>query len=100
MLERELRDANSSSQLQQVANQVEAVREIMERNVEMLLDRGEKLDALNDKADELHGATKAFSSRRGNSNGWHLMNQAGGRRRRHARDGKSVAIPIAVLAAA
>ena len=100
VLERELRDANSSSQLQQVANQVEAVRGIMERNVEMLLDRGEKLDALNDKADELHGATKAFRQQARKLKRWHLMNQVKWGVAVGTLVTASVAIPIAVLAAA
>lgn len=100
VLVREIRDANSSAQLQRVSNQVEAVRGIMERNVEMLLDRGEKLDQLEGKADDLNAATKAFRAQARKLKRWHLMNQVKWGVAVGTLVTASIAIPIAVLAAA
>ena len=63
-------------------------------------DRGEKLGALNDKADELHGATKAFRQQARKLKRWHLMNQVKWGVAVGTLVTASVAIPIAVLAAA
>mmetsp|Transcript_23799 Transcript_23799/g.71393 ORF Transcript_23799/g.71393 Transcript_23799/m.71393 type:complete len:309 (+) Transcript_23799:217-1143(+) len=100
VLEREIAHANSSSQLQKVANQVESVRAIMEQNVEMILDRGEKIDALEDKSDKVHQASAMFRKQGRKLRRWHLMNQVKWGVAVGTMVTASVAIPIAILAAA
>jgi len=100
VLEREIAQANSNAALQRVANQVEEVRAIMERNVEMILDRGEKIDQLNAKSDQLSEATQAFKKQARKLKRWHLMNQVKWGVAVGTLVTASVAIPIAMIAVA
>mmetsp|Transcript_7584 Transcript_7584/g.31398 ORF Transcript_7584/g.31398 Transcript_7584/m.31398 type:complete len:181 (+) Transcript_7584:609-1151(+) len=100
VLEREIEAANSRAALDKVANQVEEVRAIMERNVEMILDRGERLDALESKSDALSEATLAFKKQARKLKRWHLMNQVKWGVAVGSLVTASVAIPIVILAAA
>ena len=100
VLEREIAHANSSDQLQKVSNQVEEVRAIMEANVEVMLDRGERLEAIEDKADQLSKATLMFRKQARSLKRWHLMNQVKWGVAVGTMVTASVAIPIAILAAA
>ena len=72
----------------------------MERNVEMILDRGEKLEDLEAKTDDLSTATLAFKKQARKLKRWHLMNQVKWGVAVGTLVTASVAIPIAALAAA
>ena len=100
VLEREIASANSSAALHKVANQVEEVRAIMERNVEMILDRGERLEDLDKKSEELSTATGMFRKQARKLKRWHLMNQVRFGLAVGTIVTASVAVPIAILAAA
>mmetsp|Transcript_26423 Transcript_26423/g.85416 ORF Transcript_26423/g.85416 Transcript_26423/m.85416 type:complete len:260 (-) Transcript_26423:308-1087(-) len=100
VFEREIEFANSKAKVSRLANQVEDVRAIMERNVELILDRGEKLDDLEAKSDHLSEATLAFKRQARKLKKWHLMNQVKFGLTVGTLVTASVAIPIAVLAVA
>lgn len=100
LLEREIVSANSRNQIDRIANQVDEVRSIMERNVEMILDRGEKLEDLEAKSDDLSKATLAFKKQARKLKRWHLMNQVKWGVAVGTLVTASVAIPIAAVAAA
>lgn len=53
----------SNSKLQQVKAQVGEVIEVMHQNIEKVIDRGIKLDEINDKTDQLSESARSFSSR-------------------------------------
>ncbi|KAK7238609.1 Synaptobrevin [Aureococcus anophagefferens] len=100
VLEREIAAANSSARLHEVANQVEEVRAIMEKNVEMILDRGEQLESLDAKSEELSTATGMFRKQARKLKRWHLMNQVKYGLAVGTIVTASVAVPIAILVAA
>ena len=100
VLEREIASANDRAKVQQVENQVAEVRSIMERNVEMILDRGEKLESLENKSDELNSATGMFRKQARKLKRWHLMNQVKWGVAVGTLVTASVAVPIAILAVA
>ena len=100
VLEREIAAANSDAKLRSVANQVEEVRAIMERNVETILDRGERLDALERKGDDLRTATGMFRKKARQLKRWHLMNQVKWGVAVGTLVTASVAVPVAILVAA
>ncbi|KAH8057799.1 hypothetical protein JL722_6338 [Aureococcus anophagefferens] len=100
VLEREIAAANSSARLHEVANQVEEVRAIMEKNVEMILDRGEQLESLDAKSEDLSTATGMFRKQARKLKRWHLMNQVKYGLAVGTIVTASVAVPIAILVAA
>jgi len=53
--------AAGPSRVQDVRAQVDSVREVMAANVNAVLDRGERLDALESKTDDLTGSAAAFA---------------------------------------
>lgn len=99
LLEREIATANSRAKLDNINNQVEQVRSIMERNVEMILDRGESLKDLEDKSDQLSTTTLAFKAQARKLKRWHLMNQVKWGVAVGTIVTVSVAVPILALAA-
>ncbi|KAJ8606648.1 hypothetical protein CTAYLR_008394 [Chrysophaeum taylorii] len=100
LLEREIATANSRTTIDKIHNQVEEVRSIMEHNVEMILDRGEKLEDLEQKSDDLSKATLAFKKQARKLKRWHLMNQVKWGVAVGTLVTASVAIPITALALA
>ena len=75
MLERELENANTGLKKFQIENQITEVREIMMQNVEVMLDRQERLDDLEGKSNNLTAATQAFQTGSRKLHRFHLMNQ-------------------------
>jgi hypothetical protein len=75
LLARELAHANSGNQLSRVQDQLKEVRRIMERNVEMILDRQEQLESLEAQSRELERAAGAFRKNTRALRRFHLMNQ-------------------------
>lgn len=100
VLNREIATANSQAAIYTIQNQVEQVRSIMERNVEMILDRGEKLENLENKSDQLSQATLAFKKQARKLKRWHLMNQVKWGVAVGTIVTASIAIPITALALA
>ena len=81
-------------------DQLEDVKAIMASNVEALLDRGEKLEELEDKANELSGASHVFRKTARAIRRFHLWQQV----KYGATIGTivtaAVAVPIVILVAA
>lgn len=100
IMSREIEVANSMSKIQEVQNQVESIRGIMERNVEMILDRQEKIAEIEQKADLLKDTGLEFRKNTRKFRRWHLMNQVKWGVAVGTVITASVAIPIAILAAA
>lgn len=100
ILQREVEHGNSMDKIQQVQNQIQGVRELMTRNVDMILDRQEKLESIEAKTNDLKDA--AYKWRRGTRKlrRWHLMNQVKWGVAVGTLVTASVAIPIAILVAA
>ncbi|XP_038614095.1 vesicle-associated membrane protein 4 isoform X4 [Tachyglossus aculeatus] len=53
----------SGSKLNSVQNQVDEVIDVMQENITKVIERGERLDELQDKSDSLSDNASAFSSR-------------------------------------
>uniref|UniRef100_A0A914X044 Vesicle-associated membrane protein 7 n=1 Tax=Plectus sambesii TaxID=2011161 RepID=A0A914X044_9BILA len=51
---------NSASRVAQLKGQVDEVKQIMTRNVERVLERGERLDQLQDRSEDLNSASQQF----------------------------------------
>ena len=100
MLTRELSASNSSSAIETVQNQISEVRAIMERNVEMILDRQEQLESLEVKSKELSDAGKAFRKNTRKIRRYHLMNQVKYGVAIGTAVSAAVAIPVLLLATA
>jgi len=100
VLQRELEHANSLGRVQEVQDQIESVKRIMEQNVEMMLDRQELLDSLDAKTSDLNAAAGGFRKKARGLRRWHLMNQVKWGVAIGTLVTASVAIPIAVIAAA
>jgi hypothetical protein len=75
LLERELDNANTGLKQFQIENQITEVREIMMQNVEVMLDRQERLNELDGKSASLSSATQAFQTGSRKLRRFHLMNQ-------------------------
>jgi len=100
VLERELAHANSLGRVQEVQDQIDSVRRIMEHNVEMMLDRQELLDSLEERTNAMQEAAGGFRRRARGLRRWHLMNQVKWGVAVGTLVTASVAIPIAIIAAA
>jgi len=100
VLERELAHANSLGKVQEVQDQIESVRRIMEQNVEMMLDRQELLGSLEAKTSDLQEMAGIVRQKARRLRRWHLMNQVKWGVAIGTLVTASVAIPIAVIAAA
>eukprot|EP00613_Pedinella_sp_CCMP2098_P045785 CAMPEP_0171778160 /NCGR_PEP_ID=MMETSP0991-20121206/58227_1 /TAXON_ID=483369 /ORGANISM="non described non described, Strain CCMP2098" /LENGTH=316 /DNA_ID=CAMNT_0012385043 /DNA_START=183 /DNA_END=1133 /DNA_ORIENTATION=+ len=75
VLMRELQHANGKEKIVEVENQISEVRNIMEKNVELILDRQEQLESLEAKSTELEKGAKQFRKGTRKLRRWHLMNQ-------------------------
>ena len=75
ILTRELAHANSLGKVQELQDQIESIRTVMERNVEMLLDRQEALGELEAKTNDLSAMSTGFRKNARKLRRWHLMNQ-------------------------
>jgi len=99
MLEREVASANDFSAAESVTHKVEEVRAIMEHNVEMLLDRGDKLEKLEHQSESLKSAAGMFRKQSRKLKRWHLMNKVKWGVAVGTLVTASIAIPIALLVA-
>jgi len=100
LLARELAHANSSQQLSRVEDQLNEVRRIMERNVEMILDRQEQLESIEAQTHELERAAGAFRKNTRKLRRFHLMNQVKWGVAVGTMVSAAVAVPILLLATA
>lgn len=75
VLQRELDNANTGLKQFQIENQVSEVRQIMLQNVEVMLDRQDRLNDLEQKSSNFEGAARTFQSGSRRLRRFHLMNQ-------------------------
>lgn len=75
ILSREMQHANSSSQIEQIQNQLDDIKAIMHSNIETILDRQDQLEALEQKASDLNNASSLFRKNTRKLRRWHIMNQ-------------------------
>lgn len=71
-----MQQANSMGKTAMVSRQVDEVKNIMHDNIERLLDRGQKLEDLDDKATALNKASRAFHKGAREAKRFHLWNNA------------------------
>jgi len=99
ILRREMEHANSSRRIDQIQDQLSDIKQIMQNNVEMILDRQDALEALEEKTSKLEEASKIFRKRTRTLRRWHLMNQVKWGLAVGTLVTVSVAIPVLLLAA-
>lgn len=75
VLERELDNANTGLKQFQIENQIGEVRQIMMQNVEVMLDRQDRLQDLEGKSQNFESAAHTFQSGSRRLRRFHLMNQ-------------------------
>ena len=100
ILVRELAHANSLGKVQEIQDQIESIKAIMERNIEMLLDREEALGELEAKTSDLSAMAQMFRTNARVLRRRHLMNQVKWGVALGTLVSASIAIPIAVVVAA
>jgi len=71
-----MEQASSGGRLAMVSSKVEEVRSIMADNIELLLHRGDQLDALDDKATNMNRMAQAFRRRARDAKRFQLWQQA------------------------
>ena len=99
VLQREVNSANSKRKIDELQNQISEVRKIMEQNVEMILDRQEALESLQEATEQLSQGANTFRKRTRALRRWHLMNQVKWGVMAGTIVTASIAIPIALLVA-
>lgn len=100
VLARELASANGKEKIEEILNQVSEVRQIMEKNVELILDRQEQLEDLEANTTELEKGAHQFRKGTRKLRRWHLMNQVKFGVAVGTAISVAVAIPIVLLATA
>lgn len=75
VLERELDHGNSGENVYQIENQIHEVKSTMLCNVEMMLDRSEKISDLESKSSQMEQATLLFKRKSRRLRRFHLSNQ-------------------------
>jgi len=100
ILTREMEHVNSTKKMDIIHNQISDIRKIMEKNVEMILDRQEQLESLEEKSSELMKGSSIFRKRTRALRRWHLRNQIKWGVAIGTMVSVAVALPIVLLAAA
>jgi len=75
VLERELKNGNSGDQKTMIQNQIHETKNLMLNNVEMMLDRKDKLEEVEGKSKTFEQASQAFNKGARQARRFHLMNQ-------------------------
>lgn len=71
-----MEQANSQGSLAMVSDQVNEVKQMMHSNIELLCDRGEKLEALDEKASAMAKMSQTFRKQARKAKKFHLWQQA------------------------
>uniref|UniRef100_A0A7S1TW33 V-SNARE coiled-coil homology domain-containing protein n=1 Tax=Phaeomonas parva TaxID=124430 RepID=A0A7S1TW33_9STRA len=98
-LEQEIQRINTNNKLSELAGKVDDVKSIMIQNVDMILERQERLEALENQSEGLMEASQMFRTNARKLKRWHLMNQVKWGIALGTAVTASVAIPIAILVA-